>query len=154
MAPRLWHTLWFEQRSGVYLQLTISSVPPRAFPFATLAARCSASAYRRLQDRTRKRWGWELTPRGLTTLALNSKARRVTADKDETCTSAPTHRLATGPPSEELSTSTSEGDDLSYALGEQVAWVFDEQGVLRLLKEPLSMQERVGKALVDASIIR
>lgn len=29
-------------------------------------------------------------------------------------------------------------------LPEQAWWVLDEQGVLRLLQEPLSMQERVG----------
>ncbi|OEH76305.1 hypothetical protein cyc_06735 [Cyclospora cayetanensis] len=53
-------------RQETYRLMTIQTVTPRAFPFATLAARCSPSAYRLLQTRTRSRWGCNLTPSGIT----------------------------------------------------------------------------------------
>ncbi|CDJ33642.1 uncharacterized protein EMH_0016860 [Eimeria mitis] len=128
--------------------ITIQSVPPRAFPFATLAARCCASAYRRLQQKVQRQWGCSLTPSGIA----------VSANKPSPPTSSPLNDTGSLSPPCSASASSEDGHVphqrcepnaaapalVPSALTEQAWWVLDEQGVLRLLQEPLSMQERVG----------
>lgn len=132
----IWH-------STACAQISIRTVPPRAFPFATLAARCSTSAYRLLQDRTRKRWGWSLTPSGLTAPS-NKKARIVNPAKIAASTSPGQTTAVIAGEADAVGSPDPEGGAPASTLADQALWVFDEQGVLRLLQEPLSMQERIG----------
>lgn len=132
----------------VCLQIIIQAVPPRVFPFATLAARCCTSVYRSLQNRVRKRWGYSLTPRGLTAFVARKPSTAASAEDQVRASSS----LSQTPKALAGDVSDSERPILescthSPTLAEQASWAFDEQGVLQLLQEPLSMQERVGKIL-------
>ncbi|KAL8453050.1 hypothetical protein Emed_001106 [Eimeria media] len=112
-------------RRETYRLLTVSAVSPRAFPFASLASRCSASAFRLLQTEARKRWGCSVTPRGLMPAACS--VRETQGDPQ-----AP-------------SPSNNERESEADTLAERALWVFDEEGVLRMLDHPLSMAARVGR---------
>ncbi|KAL8429141.1 hypothetical protein ACSSS7_006768 [Eimeria intestinalis] len=119
-------------RRETYRLLTVSVVPPRAFPFASLASRCSAPAFRLLQTQARKRWGCSVTPSGLT------PAASVVQEAGE---EAQAPSLPSNDGRSVLELDAREVD----ALAERALWVFDEEGVLRLLDQPLSMAARVGQ---------
>ncbi|KAL8270745.1 hypothetical protein Esti_005347 [Eimeria stiedai] len=119
-------------RRETYRLLTVSAVSPRAFPFASLASRCSASAFRLLQTQARKRWGCSVTPSGLIPAASAVRA----AERDAQASS-----LSTNDRESVLKPDARQAETLAA----RALWVFDEEGVLRLLEQPLSMAARVGQ---------
>ncbi|CDJ49728.1 hypothetical protein, conserved [Eimeria brunetti] len=141
-------------RQESYRLISIQSVAPRAFPFATLASRCCASAFRRLQQKAQQQWGCSLTPSGFGLPAAKRRPPPTSSRPEEPGSPSPS-------PSSTAAAVASSREDVHLqqqanelhvsasaatpvALAEQAWWVLDEQGVLRLLQEPLSMQERVG----------
>lgn len=134
----------------LYMQVTIVTVPPRSFPFATLAARCSASTYRLLQSRTRKRWGCALSPSEITAAPPQKDEKVAPVEQDETDVSITSNQAPPGlvhkvDPSKTVGFKSTGRSGL---LLEKALWVFDEDGILRILQEPLSMQDRLGKGRV------
>ncbi|KAL8428163.1 hypothetical protein Efla_005506 [Eimeria flavescens] len=113
--------------------LSISAVPPREFPFASLAARCSASSFRLLQQRTRQQWGCCLSAKGI------SAARGAGRKAGGEAAGGPAAAAAAGHPAAAAPKET---------LDAKVLWVFDAEGVLRVLGEQLPISERVGTAML------
>ncbi|KAL8455014.1 hypothetical protein Emag_001141 [Eimeria magna] len=123
-------------RKETYRLLTVSAVSPRVFPFASLASRCSASAFRLLQTQARKRWGCSVTSSGLIPAACS--LREAEEDTQASSLSSNDKETALKPDAREAET-----------FAERALWVFDEEGVLRMLEQPLSMAARVGRLEPD-----